>query len=143
VMRAHSWIRSTDFRWELFSAKTLFHEEWSLRAPEPYSGLDFPFGQTLRHLNCKGEEKLRFLLPRMGDITMAIVLDPPIEKPNTLLTPPILSANPELDRPAAHAPDLSQEQGSRFDGLLMWICVTCLLLLLGMHVYELLAWLLG
>jgi hypothetical protein len=74
----------------------------------------------------------------MEGIAMAMLLDKPIVNPTVLLTPPKRSASPEPE--AAPSADVNEPQGSRFDGLLIFMCVVCWLLLWAMHVYEILAW---
>jgi len=77
---------------------------------------------------------------------MAVVANRPIEK--AIDFPLIKEAALDVDQGAASpavsdipVPDI--QQGLSFDFLLIWICVICWLLLVGMHVYELLAWMVG
>jgi hypothetical protein len=74
---------------------------------------------------------------------MTAVMDRPIERPHT--SPVMGETTLELDQSqnAGSLANLSSQQGSSWDGLLVWICISCWFLLVGMHVYELLAWLLG
>jgi hypothetical protein len=71
---------------------------------------------------------------------MASVLGQPIAKSTVLLTPPKELASPEVEQQAALSADFNEPQGSKLDGLLIWICLVCWLLLWAMHVYEVLAW---
>jgi hypothetical protein len=84
--------------------------------------------------------KLDFIFSKMEGVGMAILLDKPIVNPTVLLTPPQRSASPEPEHEAAPSTDINEPQGSRFDGLLIFMCVVCWLLLWAMHVYEILAW---
>jgi hypothetical protein len=76
----------------------------------------------------------------MRDLVMAILLDPPFAKSSI--------AGPEIeDQPVTQAllpkpaPVKSEAiQGSSLDGGLIWLCINCGLLLIGMHVYELIVW---
>jgi hypothetical protein len=74
---------------------------------------------------------------------MAITLDPQIESPQIRIVPPLEQTVLEPVHPAEPSADQCSRHGSSMDGLLVWICISCWLLLVGMHVYELLAWLVG
>ena len=71
---------------------------------------------------------------------MAVVMDRPMERSEAS---PIEETRLDLDQSARFSEDRSNQQGSGLDGLLMWICINCWLLLVGMHVYELLTWIVG
>jgi hypothetical protein len=74
---------------------------------------------------------------------MATALGPQIESLKTRIVPPLEPTDLEPVHPAESSADSCSQQGSSIDGLLIWICINCWLLLVGMHVYELLAWLVG
>jgi hypothetical protein len=80
------------------------------------------------------------IFSRLGGIAMQIVLDPPIEKPQVLLSPTTEISQATLGLPRHSEPlvDSGSNPGLSLDGLLIWICMSWGLLLLGMHVYELL-----
>jgi hypothetical protein len=54
-----------------------------------------------------------------------------------------LKVHQELDQGAASPADREGRQEGSLDGLLVWICISCFFLLVGMHVYELIAWMMG
>ena len=72
---------------------------------------------------------------------MAVVIDRPIERPKA--SPAMEEAHLKLDRGPAFSANPDSGQGSSFDGLLIWICGGCWLLLGALHVNEVLAWIFG
>lgn len=74
---------------------------------------------------------------------MAIVFVPEIESPSFAVRSITDPTAFNSIRPPEPAVDLSDRQDSSLDGLFIWICINCGLLLLGLHVYELLAWIMG
>ena len=71
---------------------------------------------------------------------MAAVMDRPMERSEAS---PIEEIELDLNQSARSSEGCSNQQGSSLDGLLVWICINCWLLLVGMHVYELLTWIVG
>lgn len=85
--------------------------------------------------------------PPIRDFGMATVLEAQIESPKVTRMPQIGAAlpTPRDDSIRPGSTDLPRvdecdQKGSPFDGLFIWISINCGLLLLGLHVYELLAW---
>ena len=74
---------------------------------------------------------------------MATALGPQIESLKIRIVPPLEPTVLESVHPAESSADSCSQQGSSMDGPLIWICINCWLLLVGIHVYELLAWLVG
>ncbi len=70
---------------------------------------------------------------------MAMLLEAPIVKPSV---PVLKSIQPVTEIPLTkpEAVESPRKEGSALDGLLIWICINCGLLLFGMHVYEVLFW---
>jgi hypothetical protein len=73
-------------------------------------------------------------------MAMAVVMDRPMERSEAS---PIEEIRLDLNQSAPFSEDCSNQHGSSLDGLLVWICINCWLLLVGMHVYELLIWMVG
>jgi hypothetical protein len=74
---------------------------------------------------------------------MAIALDRQSNLLPAVPTPTIEKASLKSSAISESSPVSTGEAGSSFDVVFLWACITCGLLLAGMHVYELVTWMLG
>jgi len=74
---------------------------------------------------------------------MAILLEPPIVKPSVMVPEAADQLSPRASSSLPPTLESYTSEGSSLDGLLIWICINCGLLLFGMHVYELFIWIRG